>query len=237
MAKLFKFKEFSIDQDKCAMKVGTDGVLLGAWTSLENNPNNVLDIGAGTGLIALMIAQRSLAENIEAIEVDENAYEQCVENFESSVWADRLFCYHAGLDEFVGEMEEPYDLIASNPPFYSEVVYSGNDARDTARQNLSLPFNELLEGVRKLLATDGLFATIIPSKEETAFIALAKTQGLYPMRITRVRGNPTAALKRSLLEFSFTKTKYSEEELIIETKRHEYTLEYRELTKVFYLKM
>ncbi|MCL4157808.1 UNVERIFIED_CONTAM: hypothetical protein GTU68_028964 [Idotea baltica] len=149
-------------QDKCAMKIGTDGVLLGAWTSVENKPSSVLDIGAGTGVISLMMGQRSNAETIDAIEVDENAYEQCVENFEISVWADRLFCYHAGLNEFVEEMEGTYDLIVSNPPFYSEVVYSGNKARDTARQNLSLPFNELLEGVSKLLSANGLFATIVP---------------------------------------------------------------------------
>ena len=123
------------------MKVGTDGVLLGAWVTLEKNPETILDIGAGTGLLSLMLAQRSLAENIEAIEIDENAFEQCVENFEASPWANRLFCYHAGLDEFIDEIEVPYDLIISNPPFYSENVSSGNTSRDAARQNQSLPFD------------------------------------------------------------------------------------------------
>ena len=139
------------------MKVGTDGVLLGAWASVKNKPVSILDIGAGTGILSLMLAQRSLAENIEALEIDEDAHEQCVENFEASQWADRLFCYHAGLDEFVEEIEEPYDLIISNPPFYSEDVSSGNSSRDNARQNQSLPFDELLEGVSKLLSTDGIF--------------------------------------------------------------------------------
>ena len=149
--KPFKFKQFTINQDRCAMKIGTDGVLLGAWTSIETNPFSILDIGAGTGIIALMLSQRSNAENIEAIEIDANAYEQCVENFEASPWADRLFCYHAGLDELVEEIDEQYDLIVSNPPFFSEEVSSGNDARDKARQNQSLPFDELLNGVSKLL--------------------------------------------------------------------------------------
>lgn len=114
----FRFKQFSIQQDKCAMKVGTDGVLLGAWTSLEDNPYAILDIGAGTGLISLMLAQRSQATIIDAIEIDAEAYEQCVANFEQSIWNDRLFCYHAGLDEFVDEIEDQYDLIVSNPHLF-----------------------------------------------------------------------------------------------------------------------
>lgn len=121
MPMAFQFKQFCVKQDQCAMKVGTDGVLLGAWTPLKTNPFSVLDIGAGTGLLSLMLAQRSFAEQIDALEIDESAYEQCVENFENSKWNDRLFCYHAAFDEFVAEMEseEQYDLIVSNPPFYT----------------------------------------------------------------------------------------------------------------------
>lgn len=219
------------------MKIGTDGVLLGAWATLKNNPTSILDIGAGTGLLSLMLAQRSLAENIEALEIDEDAYEQCVENFETSPWADRLFCYHAGLDEFMEEIEEPYDLIISNPPFYTEDVSSGNTSRDNARQNQSLPFGELLEGVSKLLSSEGFFTTIIPFKEETTFISLAASLGLFPNRILRVRGNQSTKIKRSLLEFSFKKIKISEDELTIEIKRHQYTEDYINLTKEFYLKM
>jgi tRNA1Val (adenine37-N6)-methyltransferase len=102
------------------MKIGTDGVLLGAWTPIENNPISILDIGTGTGVIALMLSQRSTAEQIDALEIDSAAYEQAVDNFENSPWSDRLFCFHAGLDEFVEEPEDEYDLIVSNPPFYSE---------------------------------------------------------------------------------------------------------------------
>ena len=141
---IFQFKQFTIHQDQCAMKVGTDGVLLGAWISLQHQPESILDIGAGTGLIALQLAQRSTAGLIDAIELDEDAYEQCVANFEASPWGDRLFCYHAGFDEFVDEMDEQYDLIVSNPPFYAEEVSSGNTSRDQARQNSSLPFDELI---------------------------------------------------------------------------------------------
>ena len=180
MGKPFVFKQFSVQQDRCAMKIGTDGVLLGAWTNLDLQPQTILDIGAGTGVLSLMLAQRSPSADLEAIEIDEAAYEQCVENFEASSWADRLFCYHAGLDEFMDEIEHPYDLIISNPPFYAEQVSSGDAARDRARQKQSLPFEELLQGVAKLLAPEGLFSTIIPYKEEADFIALAASYGLFP---------------------------------------------------------
>ena len=116
--KPFRFKQFTVNQDKCAMKIGTDGVLLGAWASVNNSMHTILDIGTGTGVIALMLAQRSIADTIEAIELDGDAFEQCTDNFEASDWGDRLFCFHAGFDEFVDEYteEEPeeaelYDLI------------------------------------------------------------------------------------------------------------------------------
>lgn len=237
MAKPFQFKKFAIHQDQCAMKVGTDGVLLGAWASLNHQPETILDIGAGTGLIALQLAQRSMAETIDAIELDENAYEQCVANFEGSPWADRLFCYHAGFDEFVEEIEDQYDLIVSNPPFYAEEMGSGDTSRDQARQSSSLPFDELLKGVSGLLSEGGLFSVVIPYKEEQRFVALAATSGLYPKRITRVKGNPNVDYKRSLIEFGFSKSDIEESELTIERGRHQYTEEYIRLTEAFYLKM
>lgn len=237
MSKPFQFKQFTVHQDRCAMKVGTDGVLLGAWTSLEHRPDSILDIGAGTGLIALQMAQRSPAELIDAIELDDAAYEQCVANFEASAWSDRLFCYHAGLDEFVDEIDDHYDLIVSNPPFYSENVSSGDTSRDQARQNNSLPFDELIEGVAKLLSATGVFSVIVPFKEEKGFIAMAKESGLFTNRITRVKGNPKADFKRSLMEFGRSETNTLVDELIIEVERYQYTEQYTDLTKSFYLKM
>jgi len=235
--KPFKFKEFTVHQDQCAMKVGTDGVLLGAWASLYHQPETILDVGAGTGLIALQMAQRSTAETIDAIELDESAYEQCVANFEASHWADRLFCYHAGFDEFVDEIEDKYDLIVSNPPFYTEEMGSGDTSRDQARQNSSLPFDELLKGVSGLLSEAGLLSVIIPYKEEQKFVELATASGLHPNRITRVKGNPNTNFKRSLMEFGFQKVETYIDELVIEEERHQYTKEYIELTQSFYTKM
>ena len=234
----FQFKRFSLEQDRTAMKIGTDGVLLGAWTPLENNPFSILDIGTGTGIIALMLAQRSSAHQIDALEIDEEAYEQATDNFENSPWNDRLFCFHAGLDEFVEEPEDEYDLIISNPPFYSEDYKSSNDQRDLARFQEAMPFEDLIEAATLLLSENGIFSVIIPFKEESTFLALAKEYELYPLKITRVKGTPTSEMKRSLLAFSRNETLNSPiDELIIETARHIYTPEYIELTKDFYLKM
>ena len=233
----FTFKQFSVQQDKTAMKVGTDGVLLAAWTPINHNPFSILDIGAGTGIIALMLAQRTHAEQIDALEIDEEAYEQAVENFENSPWGDRLFCFHAGLDEFIEEPEDEYDLIVSNPPFYSENYKTENEQRDLARFQDAMPFEELIEAADLMLSENGIFAVIIPFKEEKNFIALAKEAELYPVKITRVKGTPTSDIKRSLLAFSRNEIlNIAIDELIIETDRHVYTPEYIELTKDFYLK-
>ncbi len=233
----FQFKQFTVHQDRCAMKVGTDGVLLGAWTSLTHQPNSVLDIGAGTGLIALQLAQRSFAETIDALELDDNAYEQCVQNFETSPWGDRLFCYHASFMEFVGEIEDKYDLIVCNPPFYKEEVSSGNDARDMARQSSSLPLTQLLDGVSQLLSGQGRFTVVLPYSYLEETINDAQHVGLYPNRMLMVRGNPASPFKRVLLEFSKKITALKKGELTIETERHQYTPEYVALTQAFYLKM
>jgi tRNA1Val (adenine37-N6)-methyltransferase len=234
----FQFKQFTIEQDRCAMKIGTDGVLLGAWAPVEQNPFSILDIGTGTGIIALMLAQRSTAQQIDALEIDEQAYEQATDNLENSPWNDRLFCFHAGLDEFMEEPEDEYDLIVSNPPFYAEDYKTNNDQRDLARFQDALPFEDLIEAADLLLSENGILAVIIPFKEEDRFLAIAKEFELYPTRITRVKGTPTTEIKRSLLALSRNKTTlFSIDELTIEIGRHEYTPEYIALTQDFYLKM
>lgn len=235
---MFKFKQFAISQDKCAMKIGTDAVLLGAWTPTHNNPYSILDIGTGTGILALMMAQRTNAEQIDGVEIDNLAHEQTVENFENSPWADRLFCYHVDLETFANEIEEEYDLIISNPPFYSEDYKTNNPQRDKARFQDSLPFDLLIEVVDHFLSDIGIFSIIVPSKEEDNIIHLAATFALYPLKVTRVKGTQNSEIKRSLIAFSREMIpQIPLNELTLEIERHQYTPEFKELVQDFYLKL
>ena len=235
--KPFHFKEFSISQDQCAMKVGTDGVLLGAWVDIPQDVVSVLDIGTGTGLIALQMAQRSEADMIDGLEIEGLAFEQAVENFESSSWADRLFCYHASLEEFKAEIEDQYDLIISNPPYFNDTFKELSPERALARHTHALSYDSLLSATNKLLSPAGSCAFIIPFKEEDAFLSLAADENLFPNRITRVRGHQQSELKRSLLQLSRQSDQIETRELIIEKSRHVYTAAYTELVKNFYLQL
>lgn len=222
------------------MKIGTDGVLLGAWARLDHQPNSILDIGAGTGIIALMMAQRSIAQLIDGLEIDDSAYEQCVDNFENSNWSDRLFCYHATFEEFVEQMtDSSYDLILSNPPFFKSPKTGENlsSARKKARFTESLSTSDLIKGSSQLLSKKGRFNAIIPYDQVEGFIKIARTENLHLQRHTKIKGNPKSPIKRSLLQFGFEKLPLETNLLIIEIKRHQYTADYINLTKDFYLKM
>jgi len=235
----FKFKRFEVAQDRCAMKIGTDAVLLGAWAPLDHSPESILDIGAGTGVIALQMAQRSSAQTIDAVEIDTDAFEQCTDNFEQSPWADRLYCYHAAIQEYASEIDEQYDLIVSNPPFFSDEFKSGDAQRDTARFNDALPFDHLAICAAHLLANNGVFALILPLKEEAQFLKLAATAGLFLKRRCGVYGNTQnqETEKRVLLALTKIEQKIEHQKLTIETARHEYTPEYIAIVQDFYLKM
>jgi len=233
----FKFKQFTVRQDKTAMKVGTDGVLLGAWVKINKDVNSILDIGSGTGLLALQMAQRSNAERIDAIEFEANAYEQSVDNFEASDWGYRLFCYHTSIQNFADEIDDKYDLIVSNPPFFKRDTQIKDKGRAMARQNTTLSYIDLLRCSAKLLSKKGRCAFIIPFLEEQKFLDLALENNLYPQRISHVKGHKTAAIKRSLLQLSSTKCDPAIDKLVVEISRHNYTDAYKNLVKDFYLKM
>ncbi len=219
------------------MKVGTDSVLLGAWAPLPESPGQLLDVGSGNGLLGLMLAQRCPSGDIEAVEVDPGAYVCCVENFEASPWADRLFCYHCSWEEFVADSDGPYDVIISNPPFHPEQVSSHKPARERARREASLPFQSLLEGVDRLLAEQGLFSVVVPFASEGVFTELAAALGLYPQKVLRVRGRAGVPVKRSLMAFGRRRAPNTPGELVVEESRHRYTSDYKNLTRDFYLKM
>lgn len=222
------------------MKIGTDGVLLGAWCSIDSFIDSILDVGTGTGVISLMLAQRCDALTIDAVEIDANSYEQSVENFENSDWGDRLYSYHSSYEEFATELaeeDEKYDLIISNPPFYTDDYETKDIARNKARFTSSLSFEKLIVNTTLILDENGIFSVILPFKEEGSFVKLAKKNNLFLNKICHVKGNPDSEIKRSLLEFSFQEKEIVKEQLIIEIKRHQYTEAYINLTKDFYLKM
>lgn len=234
---MFSCKQFSVADNQCAMKVGTDAILLGAWVPLSPKVNKILDIGAGSGIITLMMAQRSVANTVDGLEIEPNAYQQAVENFENSKWEDRLFCYHASFAEFVDEVDESYDVIVSNPPFYPEDYQTVCKERNLARFQNSLPPDHLFTGAYKLLNEDGVFAVIIPFSLENLIIETAKEVGLYPDQLCRVKGNPASNYVRTMMAFKkASHGKIRKNELIIEKKRHCYTDEYKQLTQDFYLK-
>lgn len=231
----FRFKQFTVWHDKCAMKVGTDGVLLGAWADVSN-ANSVLDVGTGTGLVALMIAQRCNAE-IFAIEIDKNAAIQAIGNIDQSPWGERIYVLQADFKTF--ESNTKFDVIVSNPPYFSNSLLPPDIKRSTARHTNELSYYELIEGVAKLLSTSGKFSLIIPADIIDKIIEIAAIFNLSPIRQTNVLPKQDSLPKRVLISFTNKKDVIfaKQNDLIIELARHQYTKDYIELTKEYYLKM
>jgi tRNA1Val (adenine37-N6)-methyltransferase len=229
---VFKFKEFSIIQEKSAMKVGTDGVLLGSWVSCEK-ASNILDIGCGTGLITLMLGQRNLYSNVTGIEIDKIASQEAQLNISNSDWEERIEIKHTCLQHFTPQIK--FDLIVSNPPFFSQ--NKSQKSRDIARHTNTLSFEELIDNAAKLLAKKGIFSVIIPKDSEEYFCKISAIYKLYCNRVCYVKGNEKSDMKRVMMEFSFIKSIILTEHLTIERSRHNYTSKYIQLCKDFYLKM
>lgn len=228
----FRFKEFTVYQDKCAMKVGTDGVLLGAWAPVED-VTRILDVGTGTGLISLMLAQRSAA-TITAIDIDEGAVCQARENFENSPWKERLNVLHADFNTF--QPSGLFDLIVSNPPYFVGSLKSPDAQRSIARHDNTLNYHNLFRGVSRLLAPEGMFAVIIPADVVSSIVSIAAGYNLYPRKHTDVITSPGKPPKRTLLCFMASVHDCRPDELLIELERHKYSEEYIALTRDFYLK-
>lgn len=229
----FQFKQFIIKQEQSAMKVGTDSILLGSWVAI-NEADSILDIGAGTGILALMLAQRSNAQTIDAVEIDSDAYEEAVDNFENSPWADRLFCYHTSIQEFVSEIDEKYDLIIANPPYFDISDIKNISKRNLVRQTHLLNHITLLKTARSLLNEKGSCAFVIPYEIESLFIELAEAIHLFPISITRVKDTGNAVYKRSLMQFGYNKSSVSISALILKNKDKSYSKEFIDLTRKFY---
>lgn len=239
----FRFKQFTVHQQHCAMKVGTDGVLLGAWADVDG-ATRMLDVGTGTGLVALMLAQRTPAGvRIDAVEIDPDAVRQARENFLESPWPGRLqleeISFQAFSERYRGKPDvfPKYSHIVSNPPYFIHSLPPGDRKRHIARHAAALPYGDLLRGTAALLEDDGAFTVIFPSEEAALFIALAAGYGLFCRRRLEVKGTPDKPVKRVLMEFRFREGDTASDVLHIEEGgRHCYSEKYSRLTGEFYLK-
>lgn len=230
----FQFKHFTVWHDRCAMKVGTDGVLLGAWAPVEGC-TNVLDVGTGTGLIALQLAQRAPQARIVGVEIDKAAAEQAEENIGRSAWKDRMTVLCCDFRNYSSEVG--FDLIVSNPPYFLDALKSPDKQRSVARHTDSLNYDLLFRHSSHLLQPHGVIAIIIPSEVEQTVEDVAWMHQLYPVRRMRVFTKPGKPCRRVMLAFSFEKRDCVNEELCIEQAAGGYSKEYVDLTREFYLKM
>lgn len=229
----FKFKRFTVYHNLCAMKVGTDGVLLGAWTDVSTS-KRILDIGTGSGLVALMLAQRCDA-SITAIDIDADAVKQAQINIEASSWKERMEVFHTDLCDFSPQCL--FDTIVSNPPYFVDSLKCSDIQRNTARHNDTLTSEQLLENASRLLHPEGELSLILPFEQNEATIHTAQRFGLYPTKHTQIITRPGLPPKRSLFAFKKHPETYIPQDLVIELERHVYSTEYIALTKDFYLKM
>lgn len=243
----FRFKQFEVAHDKCAMKVNTDGVLLGAWANVTR-ASRILDIGTGTGVIALMMAQRNSNALIDAIDIDEHAWLQATENFANSPWPGRLQAAHTALQQFIfgqqlaaveqreTQVTPGYDLIISNPPYFVADFKSGNIQKDIARHSVTLSYQDLAEGIARLLAPSGSACIVLPLFNLPLLQHLMAGYGLIVNRICEVSAVAGKPPYLALIQLQRVGKELEKTTLCIQNDQGEFTDEYRQLTKEFYLK-
>jgi tRNA1Val (adenine37-N6)-methyltransferase len=237
-AKPFYFKQFAVSQDRCAMKVGTDGVLLGAWADTDG-VETALDIGTGCGVIAIMLAQRTVRQlfsRIHAVEIDRDSCEQAEENMCRSPWPDRLRVFHAPIQDYAKQTTTRYDLVVSNPPFFTNGIISKNGNRAAARHALNLTHDDLLSATDSLLREEGRLCVVLPLVEGLRFERLARSYSLFCTRITEVRPTAGKNVVRLLMQFERRQRPLQKDSLVIQKERNnDWTEEYAKLTGAFYL--
>ena len=232
----FQFKQFTVYHDRCAMKVGTDSVLIGAWTNTEH-ASSILDIGTGTGIIALMLAQRTPSARIKGIDIDVDAVRQARENVSETPWTDRITIEEADACRLPETESRRYDIIVSNPPYFTETVKCPDRQRHTARHTDTLTFSALLRTVSLLLQEKGRFSVVLPAAAEDSLVTEAAMHHLYPCRRTAVQTKAGVPPKRVLLEFRREIMRCHHDTLTIEESPGVYSAQYRALVKDFYLNL
>ena len=234
---VFHFKQFDICQDKCLMKVCTDGVLLGSWVGMEDVRTG-MDIGTGSGVISLMLAQRSKdVQRIVGVEIDDESYNQACSNAIQSNWADRLEIIHASIQDFMKSTSDTYDLIVSNPPFFTGGTLSESQPKNQVRHTVKLPHSDLLRAVKKMMSRQGRFGVILPAMEGYRFIEMAEQYRLYLIRQTNVITRVGKPVERLLMEFSHKEGQTVKEDTlyIYNEANDDFSKDYKELTGDFYL--
>jgi tRNA1Val (adenine37-N6)-methyltransferase len=228
----FQFKQFLIRQDQTAMKTGTDSVILGCWAE-HSRPQRILDVGTGSGILALMMAQRFECE-IDALEIDQAAFQQATRNIQDSPWSNRIYLYPTRFQDYKKDKNHRYDLIICNPPYFSDSLKSGEKSRDLARHNDSLRPVELLKGASTLLNECGSLAIILPAMDERFYLQTGLLSGLYANRILEVHPKQGKPAKRVAIQFSGKKIQTFRTHLVVEDVDG-YSAEYKNLTSDFYL--
>lgn len=241
---VFRFKKFEVVNERSAMKVNTDGVLLGAAMTILPSDRTMLDVGTGTGTIALMAAQRLSSAilnevknpRIDAIDIDEASASEASANFIKSPWSAILRAHHLPLEEFAASAETVYDLIFSNPPYFEDSLTAPDERKSTARHTSDgLSYRDIFEFAKDRLSENGRVSLVLPADQEAALTRYARMCGLYLFRILRVRTVPRKAPSRIIAEFSRTRCAELSEELLTIQDEGKYTQEYLSLTGDFYL--
>lgn len=232
---IFRFKQFHIAQDRCAMKVGTDSIMLGTWVDVSGAVT-VLDIGSGTGVVSLVIAQRAPEAKVTGVEIDPAAVIQSQENIDDSPWKDRVKVEEMSIQDFAKSTNQKFDLIVSNPPFFTGGTFSTNEQKASVRHTVKLPHSDLLKATRQLLQPNGKFCVILPLIEGLRFVEIAQTAGFYCTQMTEVHPKINKPVERLLLCFELKEKPLKKDVLVVLIEDpNVYTPEFKEMTKEFYL--
>lgn len=232
----FKFKKFNISQDQTSMKVSSDAVLFGSWPK-TGNARRILDIGTGTGLLSLMLAQKNELAIIDAVEIDNNAFMQAQENFKNSLWAKRLHVFHCSWQNFWPKVSCKYDLIISNPPFFKDALLNNSKKRAIARHQLELTFKELIYGAENLLDKNGSIFILVPFTYAEELVSIGENYGLFNSSILKVKQKANKPYSRAIVCFTRFKNILKEASLTVLDDNGEYSSDFISLTKDFYLYM